>query len=316
MRRPRPGFTLIELLVVIAIIAVLIGLLLPAVQRVREAANRASCQNNLKQIALACHNFHDARRTLPQGAWWFDTGTWAIELMPFVEQENAFKLYQNLGGAGKTPPVLVPPVGDPVNYPVVRVTYKVYTCPSDSYFGPHLVSGNKHNYAANFGNTTNNQDLYSSPATYNGITFLGAPLRIYYPYSSLGKRGSLRLTDVSDGTSNTLLFSEVIKSPSAEDLRGAIFWGWSTGFETYLGPNDARADRINPGDGRCVDPLPGMPPCVTVADGTTLAARSRHPGGVNAAMCDGGVRFVPNGISLDVWRALSTAQGGEVNVDY
>jgi prepilin-type N-terminal cleavage/methylation domain-containing protein/prepilin-type processing-associated H-X9-DG protein len=316
MRPHRPGFTLVELLVVIAIIAVLIGLLLPAVQKVREAANRSQCQNNLKQIALACHSFHATRGTLPQGAWYIATGTWAIEILPYVEQENAYRLYQNLGGAGKNPPVLTPDVSAAVNQPVVAVTYKVYTCPSDSWFGPHVVSGNKHNYVANFGNTTNNQDAYGSPATYNGITFLGAPLRLYYPYGAAGKRSSLRLTDITDGTSNTLLFSEVIKSPSEYDLRGAIFRAGSASFAAYLGPNDLRNDRINSSDGQCIYPLPGMPPCETVPDATTLAARSRHPGGVNVAMSDGGVRFVPDGIDINVWRALSTAQGGETNVNY
>jgi prepilin-type N-terminal cleavage/methylation domain-containing protein len=314
MRRPRPAFTLIELLVVIAIVAVLVGLLLPAVQKVREAAARAACQSNLKQIALACHSYHDARGNLPQGAWWYAWGTWAVEIMPYLEEKNASDLYQNLGAPARGV-IAAPYVYDAVNDRAVRRTYKVYTCPSDTGWSAHW-SGYKHNYAANFGNTDNVQDIFGSPATYNGVTFRGAPLRVYFPFNAAGKRNSLRLTDITDGASNTLLFSEVIKSPSDQDLRGAIFWGWSAGFQTYLAPNDARSDRILHNDGQCVDPLPGMPPCQTVNDATTLAARSRHTGGVNAATSDGGVRFVPNSISLDVWRALSTAQGDEVNVDY
>ena len=90
----RSGFTLIELLVVIAIIGVLIALLVPAVQKVREAANRINCQNNLKQLGLAMHNYHDARRTLPDGGIDHFSGNWQVTILPFIEQDNISKLYQ------------------------------------------------------------------------------------------------------------------------------------------------------------------------------------------------------------------------------
>lgn len=133
----RQGFTLIELLVVIAIIAILIGLLLPAVQKIRAAAQRMQCNNNLKQLALGMHNYHDTRNELPSGmspgtvnfgnlycCW----GTWQVAILPYVEQQQAFNLYVNYGGDDSTGPRY----GASPNTAVTTVRYKVFTCPSDT----------------------------------------------------------------------------------------------------------------------------------------------------------------------------------------
>src|SRR5262249_46912067 len=129
MRHLRRGFTLIELLVVIAIIAILIGLLLPAVQKVREAAARMQCANNLKQIALGQHNYHDTYKTLTpgvgkNGCCW---GTWMMVILPYVEQNNLARIYTNFGGLDP-----LPRYSGGVNAQVTSTQLPIFTCPSDN----------------------------------------------------------------------------------------------------------------------------------------------------------------------------------------
>jgi prepilin-type N-terminal cleavage/methylation domain-containing protein/prepilin-type processing-associated H-X9-DG protein len=316
VRARRRGFTLIELLVVIAIIGVLIGLLLPAVQKVREAANRMKCTNNLKQLGLAMHTYHDANLVLPSGVgshgccW----GTWQVLVLPYLEQQNMRSLYLNYSGNDASGPRY----GDVKNQPVTGKNIAVLTCPSDMV---HVSAVTYHNYVVNWGNTS----LYGLPL--NGVPFLGAPFNCYegtpitsaghdYDYLTPADVGHgiygrpVPFREITDGLSNTLLASETIQG-RGNDHRGFTWWGSAAGFVTYMVPNSSEPDVLT--GGSC-DPVQN-PPCTTISTATRprmMAARSRHVGGVNAVLCDGHVVFIRNDINAAVWSALGSTHGGEV----
>lgn len=294
----RRGFTLVELLVVIAIIGVLIALLLPAVQQAREAARRMQCSNNLKQIGLALHNYHDTYNSFPAGTYSCCWGTWQIAIFPFVEQGAAFANY-NIHDKYYTSETRY---NGSDNTDVTGKRYMAFTCPSDTPNTP-ISSLTSHNYAANFGNTI------ASQATFNGITFAGAPFA-----NVSGNGQSNRYFDmrhIVDGTSNTMMVSEV-RQGTGSDLRGFTWWGDASGFTAYQGPNSTEPDRIY--DINYCNNLPeqGMPCTVTSSSFPTMfASRSRHPGGVQSVLCDGSVRFFSETINLATWRALASTHGAE-----
>ncbi len=305
MRTSRSAFTLIELLVVIAIIAVLIALLVPAVQKVREAANRTQCQNNLKQISLAVHSYYDANSSVPayQGPNACCWGTWVVIILPYIEQGGLSDIYQNWGGDDTTGARYS---GAPNTTNVTNHRLAVMTCPSDMPNDP-IPPITSHNYAANVGNTG-----YSQPATLNGVKNGGAP---FIPSKKFFERNSGRKwKDITDGTSSTFLFGEVVQGQGS-DLRGFTWWGDAAGFTGYLEPNSTTADRIYT-SGYCVSNLPN-PPCAvsTGTDPTMFAARSRHAAGVNTSLCDGSVKFVSDNITLANWRALCSARGEDLAPD-
>jgi prepilin-type N-terminal cleavage/methylation domain-containing protein/prepilin-type processing-associated H-X9-DG protein len=312
----RWGFTLIELLVVIAIIAVLIGLLLPAIQKVREAANRLQCQNNLKQLGIAMHNYHSALGLLPpQTAKNLNSccyGTWQMEILPYVEQENLWNLYTNYGGNASTGPTYE----QKSNLLVTSQRLKMFTCPSDLPNAPKSASYQgvtynitQHNYLINVGNIDYAQGkdgvLPDQPA---GLVFLGAPF---------SRSAQFRIADISDGTSNTLMAAEV-KIGQGQDFRGLTWWAEGSGFTVYRTPNSPGYDYISNGS--------GAPGCVPTSQNrlnsdcqarpspnwNVFTARSRHTGGVNVVFCDGSTHFIANTIDWTVWQALGTSRGGEV----
>jgi prepilin-type N-terminal cleavage/methylation domain-containing protein/prepilin-type processing-associated H-X9-DG protein len=320
MRHLRSAFTLVELLVVIAIIGVLVALLLPAVQTAREAARRSQCTNNLKQLSLAMMNYEGTFNTLPGGVGRFGCcwGTWMVRVLPFIEQGSLSTLYVNSDGNDSTGQRY----NGANNVMVTTKRIKSLTCPSDFPNAPLSLITN-HNYGVNYGNTS----FFQVPLVSGGITiqFQGAPFSAYTASSDGGdgpiNAGAvsgfkdlygrpIRLAEITDGTSNTILASELIQG-QANALHGFSWWGGGTGFVTFMPPNSSLPDVLV---GGICNADRRNPPCTTT--GTTTAprmagARSRHPNGVMAAYCDGHVGFIPNNISFVTWNAVGTSQGGE-----
>lgn len=329
------GFTLVELLVVIAIIGILIGLLLPAVQAAREAARRMSCSNNLRQLGIAFHNYHTVHNCFPGLGLTSPTSfSVAAKLLPYVEQKNLqdlidFRqpLYVTYGQGQSRLNV--------VHLQAARTVLTLLRCPSDGAQETFeedpgvVVAGG--NYRVCIG--SGRDYLYDLRFPTDGVFHFGA------------HRG---LRDIVDGSSNTMLMSESLLGPqqaregqlSSREERaryicryaGSLRGGGLPGLHGLYNPD---LESLTAG---CTRWLPGrgfgwiagralastfsayLPPNATASDLAAhgigyFAARSNHPGGVNILLADGAVRFISNTVNINVWRALSTCQGGESVAD-
>jgi prepilin-type N-terminal cleavage/methylation domain-containing protein/prepilin-type processing-associated H-X9-DG protein len=320
--KTRNAFTLIELLVVIAIIAILIGLLLPAVQKVREAAARLACQNNLKQFGLALQNYHDAEQHFPGTRDPYPLAfSVHAHLLPYVEQGNTYQLIDFTGARGATSTY------KGVNATAATIVVPIFSCPSD--FGT-VPGGNGATPGVTFGGTNYVSCVGtggSSSGVINGDYVSGDGVFLLVP------GGPIAIKDITDGLSNTAAFSESVYGNGAAglsaapahldplvtaiDISGSAMDPTTCAQTTTV--TGQRGDRwINGGYlstayNHYTTPNSSTPDCLNSANNYGLkAARSRHPGGVNMLLCDGSVRFVNNNIALVTWRALATRAGGEV----
>jgi prepilin-type N-terminal cleavage/methylation domain-containing protein/prepilin-type processing-associated H-X9-DG protein len=311
-RARRAAFTLIELLVVIAIIAILIGLLLPAVQKVREAAARIKCQNNLKQIGIALHAYHDALGFLPSAHVEINTQYymgWGIAILPFLEQQNLYRQYNN-----------ALPNTDPANLPVLQTNLPVFVCPMDQRAGRLIVPETRAPTGAS-GKDANAPSSYKVMSgegdTNTTDTFAGYWNEVQqalkaHPTGKGAFHGDVqsglspeRLTSITDGTSNTIFVGERLTKD--HPTRGP-FWGnsfnlYSAGASypysiTLLADYDVCASQIN-------------------ANYCKYGWGSLHTGGnLNFLLGDGHVTSITPGIDMKVFMALSTIAGGEVIPDF
>ncbi len=341
--RRSQGFTLVELLVVIAIIGVLVALLLPAVQAAREAARRTQCSNNLKQLGLAMHNYHDVHKVLPSPGFHYRDGianasstsaahSWAVLLLPFIEQAPLHSMYDfSLSGGTR---------GyrhNPINCDVGVTEIAGMRCPSDGElkegFRPtsnfQLTGGRgdaylaRGNYAINggAGNAFSRTDFRRRNE--RGPFHFGGSGRPSAPYSA-------NFAEIRDGTSNVVLLAELIAARPRSDNRGV--WAYANaayicgGEPSYRGvwpdrillrPNgNALDDRQMDRPGRCRyvgDPDRQMR-CVAGGSRGFVTSRSRHPGGVQVCNVDGSVRFVAETIDLEAWLVMLSASNEGMGV--
>ncbi|MGL6094635.1 MAG: DUF1559 domain-containing protein [Fimbriiglobus sp.] len=301
----RKGFTLIELLVVVAIIAILIGLLLPAVQKVRSAASRTKCQNNLKQMALATHAFHDGEGYFPYGVQdkqpteLANPSSWLtghILVLPYLEQDTVARRWDKSEPRNST----VDSDGDGfTNLTLQRMLVPTYLCPSMTKPTGPLGPGTENRAYCSYLFSAGTQDVpsvhyatteYPTEPTFNGIS-----VPVMLGVTTSPNKATTKVALVSDGLSNTLLIGETDFKPRGNP--STVYGGvWAFGYIGYTW-----GTTFHPFNKHTW--LPTETPYG--------AFRSEHVGGANFAFGDGGVRFVADRVANDTYQALATRAGGE-----
>ena len=339
----RRAFTLIELLVVTAIIAVLIGLLLPAVQKVREAAARTKCTNNLKQLGLAMHTHHDTQKYFPPGyeqkpgidpatgatipAFRFRWGAFA-KLTPYLEQTNVYNacdltnsMYDAAGNV----------VNSKGNQLAVSLSVPILLCPSDSGGRPDPTYGPT-NYAVCVGSGRNGASRLDVPAVATDLPADG----VFY------KGSKTTIAGILDGTSTTAMAGETLLGTGVTPVpdlavaptdpmkrKRTYIWIGGGGLMTAAKCDEKTAPAFRPdrntrwADGDAYQtlydhgytPNPATMDCISTS-ANWKAARSNHTGGVNELMCDGSVKFVGDTVAVDTWQAVGSRAGSEIVGDY
>jgi prepilin-type N-terminal cleavage/methylation domain-containing protein len=327
----RRGFTLIELLVVIAIIAILIGLLLPAVQKVREAAARMKCSNNLKQLALGCHNYHDVNGKFMPGAannrppfgtaassqW---GASWMVYVLPYIEQGAIASKWQWNQTYNST--VIRSLIGDTAGHP----TISVLRCPSTALTNTHCLSTNAPGSMV--------PDYVGIAGSVSGFGGLTNPSQSTTPNGAHARNGILSynsqvtMLSITDGTSNTLLLGEVgnwttLANNTRQDYRPSVQHGFAMGCtgnndSTEILPNNGNARVFNTTSlnylinqdkvanfGTCTSGV-----CTNASNNAPL--RSGHTAGVNVALADGSVWFLHNNTTAETLARLAARNDGLV----
>jgi prepilin-type N-terminal cleavage/methylation domain-containing protein/prepilin-type processing-associated H-X9-DG protein len=341
--RSRRAFTLVELLVVIAIIGVLIALLLPAVQGARESSRRSRCSNNLKQVGLSFHGFHDAYRRFPcallnmngstvNSAW--RGVTWAHAIFPFIEQADLWDNFTQWATSNPTTSIEF--------WPNRVAPLSMLSCSSDPN-SPKITSHGAHsNYMACSGTATSVfWSMYwrtTQPAPYNEPTGVFFAIAHRYPTTYAPTRADVTapglgvpVSRITDGLGKTLFASETVfgdnapRNVPATDTRGRIYRGYFAAeivMSTAQPPNTSLGDyttNTSSNTASCVA-VPRGPCAANVAsspDNATVAyARSHHPNGANALMGDGAVRFIQDAVDPTVFRGLGSFNGTESGGDF
>lgn len=317
----RSGFTLIELLVVIAIIAVLIALLLPAVQQAREAARRSQCKNNMKQLGLAMHNYHETFNAFPIGELSFNKGNWRLRLLPYMDQ---VPLYNQLNFQGT---FTVSGGSNPV---LAGVIVPGLNCPS-GIFGP--INSSSPNNAQNYQihDYTGIMGAYPDPAGRTSVCYLNTNWGAQGCDNGLLPVNEVtRIRDCIDGSSNTMMVGEQSADVAGKDQRANYWGGWAGSYW-----NGSPADKIMVqtstywiGSGCTTLRYPpntdqGKSTATTCVSGAgclpyqyNVPLSSFHTGGINIMLADGSVRFISNNINMLTYAQLGTKDDGGVIGEY